>query len=770
MAPHGVRELLRQRFVRALPLAVGVLATVALTPAWCSAGTTGTLRGRIVDANSGAPIGDAAITASSPSEVARTTSDSSGSFSFIALRPDTYTVAVSKSGYLPLSQPGTTVIADQSAAVHLQMTRALQTIARTSARSAPGLVASGVTSDVYSIDGERRQAAATLSGSDSLQQAYGAIASEPGVNIPSNQQGWYQTLYIRGGDYTQVAYEFDGLPMMRQSDLAPIGMLSSLGDQEVQVYTGGTPATSNSSGLAGYVNQVVKTGTYPGYAVANLGIGGPAFYHSATIEIGGATPDRLFSYYVGLGGTDQTFRFGDQFGGAGDPLYFYPLFAPTENSVYNLVDGSCAIGVHPACSAPGYGFVASPGYSYEQAANFDRENVVNLHFGIPHANSPYRDDVQVLWVEGGIADQIYSSQNDVGYTPAIAAQNAMGYPLRYLDSFVYTGALMQEPNAADVAPRLFPSSPQAPLGNPIAPDTRDGNYNGFSIEKLQYQKNFDGRSYLRAIGYGEYTAWFINGPNSAVLPLGATPPDFEYIGHAFGGNVTYSNQLSSKNLLTAEGSYATQKLQTYNALASSTDPLAPGLQPTGLGTILSSYGTPNGRCYNYTTGQPWSCFAAGSQGGCLSGTPCYAGAGPSDIDLTPGYAPGGSPAAKAGARWMMTEDGAAAQINDVTPDFTSAALTDFWQPDDRLAVDVGVRLDRFAYLTSDLENGYPARQFWFDAFNDEDCGELGRSPQYTWNGSAFAACEPGYVPMNDPGARLYDGGANRFVFDVLQPR
>jgi len=41
-------------------------------------------------------------------------------------------------------------------------------------------------------------------------QAYGAIASVPGVNVPTSQAGWYQGVYVRGGDIDQVAYEFDG--------------------------------------------------------------------------------------------------------------------------------------------------------------------------------------------------------------------------------------------------------------------------------------------------------------------------------------------------------------------------------------------------------------------------------------------------------------------------------------------------------------------------------------------------------------------------------
>ena len=377
-------------------VALLLLALIAM-PTAARAGTTGTLRGRVVDASTQAPIAGAAIVASSPSQNAQTVSDASGSFSFISLQPDTYTVSATKSGYDPGSQPGVSIVADQSATVSLSLQKALKTIAHLTSRSSQSLVKSGVTSDVFSVNPAGQKAAATLSGSGSLTQAYGAIATAPGVNIPSNQQGWYQSVYIRGGDVDQVAYEFDGLPTTRQSDLAPIATLTSLGNQEVQVYTGGTPATSNSSGLAGYINQVIKTGTFPGYADADFGIGAPAFYHQATVEFAGATPDRLFSYYVGLSGTNQAFRYGDQFGGVSEPLYFYPLSVPTNNNVYNILDGSG--------KGPNYGFIGQPGYSYAQAMDFDRENVINVHIGVPHGDSGMKDDIQLLYVTGGIAAQ-----------------------------------------------------------------------------------------------------------------------------------------------------------------------------------------------------------------------------------------------------------------------------------------------------------------------------------------------------------------------------
>jgi hypothetical protein len=62
---------------------------------------------------------------------------------------------------------------------------------------------------------------------------------------------------------------------------------------------------------------VIKTGAYPGFATANLGIGSPVFYHQASVEIGGSTPDRTFSYYVGLLGYNQDYRLFDNSNGAG---------------------------------------------------------------------------------------------------------------------------------------------------------------------------------------------------------------------------------------------------------------------------------------------------------------------------------------------------------------------------------------------------------------------------------------------------------------------
>jgi Carboxypeptidase regulatory-like domain/TonB-dependent Receptor Plug Domain len=273
-----------------LLLPLSILSIAALVPLQSPAGTTGGITGRVTDARSHAPLAGVLVTANSPSQTARSTSDAGGTFRFLSLSPDTYTLTFSKEGYDAVTQPGLTVVADQVQTYNAAMTPTLHTIAHVTAQSTAALVKPGTTSDVYSVNSAGQRARQGIAGPGSLNNAYGAIASVPGVSLDPGEVGWWQTLHVRGGDIDQVGYEFDGIPVNRAYDNAPQTMLSTLGSQEVQVYTGGVPAGSDAQGISGYVNQVLKTGTFPGYAEANLGVGYPAFYHQASVEAGGSTP------------------------------------------------------------------------------------------------------------------------------------------------------------------------------------------------------------------------------------------------------------------------------------------------------------------------------------------------------------------------------------------------------------------------------------------------------------------------------------------------
>ncbi|MFZ0681310.1 MAG: TonB-dependent receptor, partial [Candidatus Cybelea sp.] len=339
-----------------------VLALVigcALAAVRAYAGTTGSVTG-IVARTGGGPIAGARVVAVSPSQTVTVITDASGRFSMLSLAPDTYAITVSKDGFETSTTTGISVFADQVQTLRIPLQASLRTIARVTARSSMDVVKSGTTTDVYSVNATVTQAAAGIGGGGNLNNAYSAIAAVPGAFVPPNQQGWDQTVYIRGGNYDQVGYEFDGVPVNRSFDNYPGSTAGTLGQQELQVYTGGGTAGSSATGLAGFINQVIKTGTFPGYATVDAGIGSTTYYHNLQFEVGGATPDRLFSYYIGVGGYNQDYRYLDQFNGSnlGD-VWGYPAIAFNTAHLYFG-------GVFPTCvnTAPeGTGWYSGPNSS-----------------------------------------------------------------------------------------------------------------------------------------------------------------------------------------------------------------------------------------------------------------------------------------------------------------------------------------------------------------------------------------------------------------------
>jgi hypothetical protein len=292
------------------------------------AGTTGTLGG-FVFTKSGAPIKGARVSAASPSQNAVTTTDVTGHFIFASLIPDDYTVTASAEGYQASSQPGVLVSADSTQQVEFALEPAVRTLARVKvSETTAGLLKPGTTQSMYTITPSLQRTLNVLGGGTSLDQAYSAISAVPGAFVPPGQSGWNQPIFLRGGDFNEVGYELDGIPLNRAFDNLPTTSLSTNGQQQLQVYTGGAPADAESHGLAGYVNQVIKTGTVPGFADASLAFGAPAMYNKVSIEGGGATTDRRFTYYFGVSGYNQNFRYIDQFNGA--------LFSQTFGQPFDL--------------------------------------------------------------------------------------------------------------------------------------------------------------------------------------------------------------------------------------------------------------------------------------------------------------------------------------------------------------------------------------------------------------------------------------------------
>ncbi len=419
-----------QRTLRRAVISATLLLAFLSQGTWALAGVTGNLTGSVKDAN-GAPIAGVLIQASAPSETRTATTDAGGHFVILSLNPDTYTVNLTREGYQSVSFPGVTVFADQSQNVAYTMVKTLKTIARVTSQAGASLVKSGVGSDLYSVNAAQASAAAALGGGGNLNNAYSAMASVPGVQTSTGGMGWdFNAAYVRGQNSYYTGYEYDGIPVNRAFDNYNSSTESTLGLQELQVYTGGGPASVASAGTAGFINQVIKTGTFPGFATANLGLGTPTFYHQAEVEAGGSTPDRTFSYYVALSGYNQQYRFLDNSNGAG---YMTPggIFSGPSAIGFGIgyvcttpncqgVKPSCPVGAPPTNTFNSTGVIQGSGcweyYSgldaFPQGVS-DRESVINLHMGIPKHNG-LRDDVQILWSGSALNNYFYQSPSDIG--------------------------------------------------------------------------------------------------------------------------------------------------------------------------------------------------------------------------------------------------------------------------------------------------------------------------------------------------------------------
>ncbi|HTX60151.1 MAG TPA: TonB-dependent receptor [Verrucomicrobiae bacterium] len=753
------------------------------------AGTTGALYGVVVDVDATAPVAGATVTASGPSGTATATTDAAGHFALVSLAPDEYTVTVTKAGFTTTAQTGIVVFADEQQTLWLEVHEAghAGAPASSTARSAGSnsLVHPGATADMYSVTPAAQQRASILGGGGDLNSAYSAIALAPGAYVPFNQSGYLQAVHVRGGDSDQVGYELDGVPLNRGFDNYPSSSISSLGQLELQIYTGATPANAEAQGLAGFINQVVKTGTSPGYASADLGAGTPTFYHSVVAEAGGSTPDRLFSYYVGLSGFNQDHRYVDQFGGAAYANEFGPVLDgcpahPPANLPSCFENGQPALG---PSGEPGYILGPIAFASIEPANVAVRSSIVNLHFGIPHRNDSGRDDLQLLYDNDQIYSSIFSSIGDEGLNNFQGTSYPRGTLPYYLDTWQYTGALgstLPSNYASLVTPYYFPSSPSnRPFDGTIAPDTRDVGTNEQAVAKLQYQKNFSSNAYLRVYGYTYYSNYITTGAISSWQPYtGYESGDYELSSHARGVSATFADQLDARNLLLAQASYTTANaLTVYNEqMFGYADSFA---------VLVDSRAQTSGVCYAIpstgTVATPTTCndgqvlpiglSATFASLAAIGEWKMHPTAAP-PIPNAAAYTCGGAPCA-----FYVAENGADGEYNGVRPNFSAASITDEFKPSDRWTINLGLRADRYVYVGSDTDTG-PARNFWFDAFNADTCYDPSSYTLYDKStlvdpatGKVLAMTDPcslagkAYQP-----ADLQNESGQQYAYDILQPR
>ncbi len=773
---------LRHAFV-----AVMIMLAMLAQGTWALAGTTGNITGSVMDTSTNKPVPDAQVTVIAPSQTATSTTDASGHFTFLGLAPDSYTLSMKKDGYAPVSLAGVTVFADQTQTVAVTTHPELKVIANVTSRAAGALVKPGTTADVYSVNASTASAASALGGGGALNQAYSAVASVPGVYVPTGAVGWNQTVLIRGGDYDQVGFEYDGVPVNRSFDNYPAHTASSLGQQEVEVYTGSSPANAESTGLAGFINQVIKSGTYPGFGTADLGIGGPLFYHKANVEAGGASPNRLFSYYVGVGGYNEAVRYIDNNNGASWNQYG-PVFwqlpcdvagdANMEACYLNKPAGGFNFFGTPDGGpvGPGNGLIQGPFNVFNAATLSDRDTVLNFHFGLPHKHDSGRDDLQLLYSNSMLNTSIFDSAADWGFTPAqqAAIEAAGGAPfgpqgqfaaLPSPSSYHYTGPLntaIAPGPVSNLQPYTFPENPNSPF---IPLNQRGGYWNDDSIIKAQYQKNIGSNAYLRLYGYTFYSDWLNNDPNTispdnGVCCIGqGLIQEYELFSHTRGFSAQFADQLDPKNLLNVQASTVISTVTRYNNSGSYFD--------NGQAAAVSSAAPNNGVCYDVSgaTGVPTDCFGlAAPKTALITESLTPATVLPNIGSMNCGGAP---------CEWLAVDTGEHGTLNQVKPTFNAYSITDQFQPTDKMLLNLGLRFETFQFQGVPVDGG--ARPFWFAAYNNAYCASTTPGTSVVGGGfygvgTSTAACPAGTAALNTSPALAVTGGDANYNFRELEPR
>jgi hypothetical protein len=697
--------------VRHAFVAVLLLVSMLAQGTWALAGTTGGVSGYVRDSD-GAPVANAKVTVSSPSQVSSTSTDASGHFAFLDLAPDTYTIAAAKDGYQPSSLAGVTVFADNVQQVNVTLPKSLKTIATVHSQAASSLVKSGVGGDIYNVTPTQMQKTAALGGGGNLDSAYSAIASVPGLVVGTGGAGWNQAVTVRGNNPWSTGFEYDGIPVNRAFDNYTASTASNLGLQELQVYTGGGPSSISSSGTSGFINQVIKTGTYPGFGMLTGGLATDTFYHSLRVEAGGASPNRNFSYYVGLSGYNQDFRYIDQSNGAslmtpGGPYadYSYLNSSPTGFGIEGICNSqgqSPSPTLAPYCLIPYFGL-----YGFQQSIS-DRESVANFHWGITR-KSGLRDDIQLLLSDSALDTTMYSSQDQGGPGISQFTLAQTGHPycgptmvgctpnfLTYADATVYNLPFGTNiaPNGVALPTETYyqPSSPtNRQAFAPLPADLQDAFHNDTGVVKLQWTHPLDSRSFIRVYGYTFYSDWTqagaVSGATGEYPIYSGVSPNYDLITHTAGGQFQYFNQISDKHLLQLTFNDTSASSTRFN----NTGYLA-GTSPIG---YISKDASGAYHCWDPGSGTEVPCAGSGS-----SAYKSSASAGPT------AFAAAGTAAANAGAYWGTLWNGdASGTFNTVKPNFMSASLADTWRPSEKLNVDASIRFERFDYNMPNANSG-----------------------------------------------------------------
>ncbi|MBV8172075.1 MAG: TonB-dependent receptor [Candidatus Eremiobacteraeota bacterium] len=677
------------------------------------AGTTGVISGKVLDEHN-APVSAAKVTATSPSQTASGVTNGSGFFSLLNLSPDTYTVTLVKQAYQTTSAPGITVQADQISHVDIVMHTELHTIGRVTTTAQAGLVSKNVTGDLYTVNAQKINSyQGSAGGAETLYSQNGVVGSLPGVTRTVGTGGGYAgngSLSVRGGSNDQIGFELEGIPLNRAFDSANGTAFLTNGLSSLEVYTGGEPADAGRS-MSGYINEIIRRGSYPGGGDFTFVIGTPALNNTYQADIYGGTPNKRFTYYASLLWINAGYNFGNS--------------SNLDNTTINVPanDPGCPLvnviitGTIPCASPNSFNAPISSGawQSFLNPLAHMSDGVINLNWTIEH--NGLSDDLQALYNTGYTWNPfLYSGPfvdpaviANCGFevvlsNPCPTAPGGMTWPYGML----YTGPVAQplNTNPSSYYTLTWPTSGQS-LG--LMPSNYlDSQTTQSAIEKLSYTRALTPSSFVRLYGYMVYSLWNFNQATNV------WQGDSFYDLHDNAGGVTanYQNQLSQQHLIRADVDYLQERSLRYN--------YAPN----------SAYPDDFVNCFPTTT--------------------VNYGIGAASLDYGCTGAFSGTPEA------VAQINGPYAYYNSISPTTYDAAIADTWRPSDRWTVDVGFRWDDFVVPLMPLQITGP-----------NGVAELAQNQSGTClHGYAYAPTEPCAIFLNASGPTA-SGGDGTFGASAL---
>lgn len=626
--------------LRPLRAVACALIATCLAVAQANAGTTGNISGRIAN-EQGSPVAGVRVSVTSPSQSLVASTNSQGYYSVLNLSPDTYTVTASKDGFDTAATSGVTVQADQTAVANLTLHATTRTIGKIVTTATASVVNKSVTGDLYAVSASAISSyQGSAGGSETLYSQNGVVGALPGVVRSVGSGGGYfgnGTLSFRGGSTDQIGFELEGIPLNRGFDSANATSFVTNGLASLEVYTGGEPADAGRS-MSGFINEIIRRGTYPGGGDITGVIGGPTFNHTVQADVFGGTPDRRFTYYISELASNAGYQFSNR-----DNLDNKVLNIPANDpgcapfNAFTFQNTDLTVDAAPVtidCSVPHtfnapISTAAWQGFVNPYAAI--RDTVGNFHYTFEH--NGLQDDLQALYLVGGTETPfLYAG---TGLDPALYFEGTGG-SIDAAGNFLwptgnpYLGKLNQPFNPNAFGNFTWPSSGGST--GPIPKFYDDGQTTESAIEKLSYTRSLTPSSFLRVYGYALYSTWNFDQATNGFLG----DSYYQLHDHATGYTANYQNQISQKHLLRIDADYSKDLTLRYN--------YAPNF---------------------FSDGNVFCGATVNSMNDCAPGDNVSFIGGP--------Y-----------AYW-----------NDIGPINTDVALADSYKPNDKWLFDLGVRFDQF---------------------------------------------------------------------------